>query len=171
REAAQRLIDEVSAEEMIDLLPEARRRALLHSYTLRTRRTLLANDLTADERVAALQDCLASERTESGILRARVSVLENALAAYFAAYEEKGWVSVEAGSASKWILRSSRRSATGMASPINRGRCHLRCRCPSGGLRFPLHADTAYASGLARESFRGLTGELGHEASGLIPTF
>ena len=98
REAAQRLIDEVSAEEMIDLLPEARRRALLHSYTLGTRRTLLANDLTADERLAALQECLASERAESGILRARVSVLENALAAYFAAYEEKGWVSVEMNS-------------------------------------------------------------------------
>ena len=98
REAAQRLIDEVSAEEMIDLLPEARRRALLHSYTLRTRRTLLANDLTTDERVAALQDCLASERAESGILRARVSVLESALAAYFTAYEENGWVSVEMNS-------------------------------------------------------------------------
>lgn len=53
------------------------------------------NNLTADERVAALQGCLASERAESGILRARVSVLENALAAYFAAYEEKGWVRVE----------------------------------------------------------------------------
>jgi len=77
REAAQRLIDEVSDEEMIDLLAEARRRALLHSYTVRTRRALLANDLTADERVAALQGCLASGRAESGILRVRVSVLEN----------------------------------------------------------------------------------------------
>ena len=95
REAAQRRTDEVSAEEMIDLLREAKRGALLHSDNLQMRRTLLANDLTADERVAALQDCLASERADSGILRARVSVLENALAAYFAAYEEKGWVSVE----------------------------------------------------------------------------
>jgi len=95
REAAQRRTDEVSAEEIIDLLPDARPGALLHSYILRMRRTLLANELTADERVAALQDCLASERAESGILRARLSVLENALAAYFAAYEEKGWVSVE----------------------------------------------------------------------------
>ena len=95
RQAAQRLIDEVSAEEMIDLLPEARRRALLHNYTVQTRRALLANEMTAEEHVTVLQDCVASERAESGILRARVAVLERALAAYFAAYEEKGWVSVE----------------------------------------------------------------------------